>query len=90
MLDNCARIIFLCSQMQLVIYGREDTDTLANYALNMFSAVPNTNKSADFFSDTSFPPPKYEGKLVYYEPVADKHTLSIYWQVSSTVKVQQT
>lgn len=73
--------------MELVIYGREDTSTLAGYAASIFSAVPDTNASVDVFYSDAFPPPEYTGKIVYYEPVADKHSLSIYWQVSNEMNL---
>ena len=66
--------------MQLVIYGRESTDILTSYAVSMFTAVVNSKASRPFFPEVLFPP-GYDGKLVYYEPVADRHSLIIYWQV---------
>lgn len=68
--------------MQLVIYGKENITTLTNYAQTMFSSIVNKNIPRPSFGNTSFPSP-YNGKIVYYIPVANSNTMSIYWQVTS-------
>ena len=70
--------------MQLVIYGREDTNTLTSYAEDIFSDIPNKDISRPIFENTSFPNP-YNGKIVYYVPVADTNSLFIVWQVNPLI-----
>lgn len=67
--------------MQLVIYGKEDLATLSQYSQSMFSSVRNKNAIRDTFTNTSFPPP-FNGKIVYYVPVAETNALKIFWQVT--------
>ena len=70
--------------MQLVIYGTEDIDTLNSYAEDIFSDIENKKISRPMFQNTSFPNP-YNGKIVYYVPVADTNSLSIVWQVNPLI-----
>ena len=65
--------------MQLVVYGQEPIPTLTNWTATYFSLIPNRSVSPRTFNTTAFPP-EYSGKLVYYRPVADANTISIYWQ----------
>ena len=67
--------------MQLVIYGREDIANLTSYAKSIFSPIANKNIKRPYFSNTSFPAP-FNGKIVYYIPVANVDKLTLYWQVA--------
>ena len=72
--------------MQLVIYGKEDVGTLAKYAKDMFSSIKDKEILQPTFNTTSFPA-GYNGKIVYFIPVADTDSLSIFWQVPSLIKL---
>ena len=67
--------------MQLVIYGREDIANLTSYVKSIFSPIANKKIQKPYFSNTSFPAP-FNGKIVYYIPVANVHKLTVYWQVA--------
>ena len=67
--------------MQLVIYGKEDIATLTKYAKDMFSAIKNKQATRPSFAPNTSFPDLYNGKIVYYIPVADRNSVSIYWQV---------
>ena len=72
--------MFLLLQMQLVIYGKEDLVKLSQYTVSMFSSIRNNNASRVRYLNTSFSAP-FNGKIVYYVPVADVHMITMYWQV---------
>ena len=73
--------------MQLVIYGRDNLDTLLNMTRASFSAVPNRNLTKTTYSTTSFPPgAQYSGFIVHYYPVADQNTLTLYWQITPSLE----
>ena len=67
------------TQMQLVVYGRDSLEVLAGWVETSFTDIPNRSISPQSFQTTAFPP-EYSNKLVYYYPVADTNTLTIYWQ----------
>lgn len=71
--------------MQLVVYSREDLDTLQSTVSTSFSAIPNRNISAATYTSTSFPQ-EYSGFIIHYYPIADKDTLSLYWQVTPSLE----
>ena len=73
-------------QMQLVVYGRDDLDTLSHMTTRSFSAIPNRNVSKATYNTTSFPAPQYTGFIVHYYPEADSDILTIYWQVTPTLQ----
>ena len=72
-------------QMQLVIYGKEDIETLAKYAENIFSSVKNKDITRPAFAPKTSFPDAYNGKIVYFVPVADKNSVSVFWQVPPTI-----
>ena len=68
-------------QMQLVIYGKEDLDTLVDYADTMFSSVEDRHVARPAFAPKTSFPQEYNGKIVYFVPVADEDSLTVFWQV---------
>ncbi len=76
---------YISQQMQLVVYGRDDLATLSNWTHNSFDDVPHNDMSPVPLNTTSFPAP-YNGRIVYYYPVANTNSLSINWQVPSLEK----
>ena len=72
--------------MQLVVYGRDDLDTLSHMTTQSFSAIPNRNISKVTYNTTSFPAPQYSGFIVHYYPEADSDILTISWQVTPTLQ----
>ncbi len=68
--------------MQLVIYGKEDIPTLTEYADLMFSSIKNKLITRPAFAPVTSFPDGYNGNIVYYIPVADRDSVSLYWQVS--------
>ena len=71
--------------MQLVVYGRDDLDTLSHMTSLSFSAIPNREVAKVTYSTTSFPP-QYSGYIVHYYPEADSDTLAVYWQVAPSLQ----
>ena len=67
--------------MQLVIYGKEDLDTLEDYADSMFSSVEDRHVTRPAFAPKTSFPRDYNGKIVYFVPVADEDSLTVLWQV---------
>lgn len=73
--------------MQLVVYGRDDLDTLLATVHHSFEAIPNRHLTKTNYSGiTSFPPPNYSGYIIHYYPVADKDTLTLYWQLTPSLE----
>ena len=72
--------------MQLVVYGRDNLQTLLDTVRRSFTANPNRNLTKATYTTTSFPPPLYSGFIVHYYPVADKDTLTITWQVTPSLE----
>lgn len=71
--------------MQLVIYGRDNLDTLSSMAMHSFSAIPNRNLTKATYNTTSFPP-QYSGVIVHFYPVANRDTLYLYWQITPSLQ----
>ena len=71
--------------MQLVVYGRDSLDTLTDMTRRSFSDIPNRNLAKATYNTTSFPP-QYSGFIVHYYPVADKDTLTIFWQITPSLE----
>ena len=71
--------------MQLVVYGRDDLDTLRDMAVRSFSAVPNRDLTKATYNSTSFPP-QYSGVIIHFYPVANSDTLYIYWQITPSLQ----
>ena len=71
--------------MQLVVYGRDDLDTLSNMTNQSFSAIPNRNVTKATYNTTSFPP-QYSGYIIHYYPEADTDILTVYWQVTPSLQ----
>ena len=73
--------------MQLVVYGRDNLETLLNLTKTSFSAVPNRNLTKTTYNNTSFPAEsQYSGFIVHYYPVADQDTLTLYWQITPSLQ----
>ena len=69
------------TQMQLVVYGKDPLPTLTSWVNTSFSSIPNRHVSPQTFVTTPFPQ-EYSQKLVFYYPVADTNSLSLYWQTA--------
>ena len=74
-----------CSQMQLVVYGHDNLNTLSHMTTRSFSAIPNRNVAKATYDTTSFPP-QYSGYIIHYYPEADTDILTIYWQVTPSLQ----
>lgn len=66
-------------QMNLVVYGRENTSQLWNWVSTSFAKITSSNGSAVTYHTTAFPD-EYTGRLVQYLPEANTNTLTIFWQ----------
>ena len=71
--------------MQLVVYGRDNLDTLSDLTRCSFSGIPNRNLTVATYNNTPFPA-RYSGRIIHYYPVANKDTLTIYWQVTPSLQ----
>ena len=71
--------------MQLVVYGRDDLNTLSNMTTQSFSVIPNHNITKVTYNTTSFPP-QYSGYIIHYYPEADTDILTIFWQVTPSLQ----
>jgi insulysin len=71
--------------MQLVVYGRDDLDTLGHMTTESFSAIPNRNVTKATYNTTSFPP-EYSGYIIHYYPEADSDILTILWQITPSLQ----
>ena len=72
--------------MQLVVYGRDNLQTLLDTVRRSFTAIPNRNLTKATYNTTSFPPPLFSGFIVHYYPVANKDTVTIFWQVTPSLE----
>ena len=69
-------------QMNVAVYGRENTSTLWEWVRESFSGVSDVDGSAATYSMSAFPP-EYSGKLIHYQPEASTHLLTIFWPTPS-------
>jgi insulysin len=72
---------YSANTMQLVVYGKDPLPTLTSWVNTSFSSIPNRHISPQTFATTPFPQ-EYSQKLVFYYPVADTNSLSLYWQTA--------
>lgn len=70
--------------MKLVIYGKEKVDVLAQWAKDMFSAIPNRDYKREKMTECPYDE-KAMKKLYKIVPVKDKKTIEITW----ILKLQQ-
>ncbi len=75
MLDFYERF-YSANQMRLVIYGREDLDTLERYARDNFTAIPN-HERADTPVEQPLIAPESLPALLTVEPIKNKRVLSL-------------
>ena len=74
---------FVCSsQMQLVIYGKQDLDQLESWATNKFSSILNRGTLPPYPPNPAYPG-GYSPRLIVYKPLTPTPQLSIVWQTPS-------
>ena len=66
--------------MSLCLLGKENLDTLQNYAIEMFSEIPDKNLEKNSFDPNPFGPNEFQ-TIKYVVPVKDIRQLSINWVI---------
>lgn len=72
---------YLANLMLLVILGKEDLDTLAGWAVDMFAPVANKQLPRPLYNGEVILPPEHLGKLTRVKPVMDTHKLELVFMV---------
>lgn len=67
---------YSANQMRLVIYGKEDLDTLEQWARQKFSAIPNRNVASEPVKEPLIEPGQLPA-LLTVEPIMEKRTLTL-------------
>ena len=70
------------NQMQLVVLGRENIETLTKVVSNLFSPIENKHVTVSLSSADAYPP-GYTGKQIWIPAVEDNHRLLLRWPVQS-------
>ena len=68
--------------MQVAIYGRDDLDTLQNWATQYFGDIPNRNLNKPY----PIPHPYsngYTSRIIVYKPLESTPFIKIIWQTPS-------
>lgn len=63
--------------MSLVILGKEDLNTLTDWAIEKFSAVPNKDLSRPNYNGELVYKPQQLGKLIKAKPIMDNHKMEL-------------
>lgn len=68
--------------MNLVLYGKHSLEQLEQWAVSLFSPVENKNVTVPDLSQPKMPfDSSNMGQVARYQPVKDKDTLEVYWNL---------
>lgn len=70
--------------MRLIVISPKPLSELKDLVIKDFSGIPNTNKNR-FLIDTPYTDPLMKGKMVIIEPLKDKRSVSVIWELPSKI-----
>ncbi|KAL5269357.1 hypothetical protein ACHWQZ_G002997 [Mnemiopsis leidyi] len=68
----------------VAIIGNETLDTLQEWAEEIFTAIPNKEKTKPVFNQLPFPPgdKRYISRAIYYQPKSDKDSIKLVFPIN--------
>ncbi|XP_063684667.1 uncharacterized protein LOC134818889 isoform X6 [Bolinopsis microptera] len=68
----------------VAIIGNETLDTLQEWAEEIFTAIPNKEKTKPVFNQLPFPPgdKRYISRAIYYQPKSDKDSIKLIFPIN--------
>lgn len=79
-LENWFNNHYSSNLMKLVVYSAEPLDKMADLVVKDFSAIPNNRRQSFTSTDPAYKN-EQDKKFVYIEPIKDKRSLAIVWEL---------